>query len=144
VGAVSLPRLEAPASSPARKIPEAELRRRAERLRTYRLVANMIEQAVGRLLGETDLRLAQYPPYRSVARHMLGLLWRTVRSARGRKELLAAVPGVPDKLAARVEKKDPDWQRQRLDLKIATQVQACVLAWFRELLRQHPEVFPDS
>lgn len=121
-----------------------EVIRRADRLRNYRLVANVIEQAVGQMLRETPLPPLHYSLYYAVGRHLLGMLWRAVRTERGRQELVASAPILPERLARRLEQKDKDWTEQRLDLELTARVQALVLAWFLELLRQNPELFPGA
>lgn len=114
-----------------------------KRFADYRVVANLVGEGVLGVLRETELPLMAYPFYRAVGRHLLGLLWRMARTSAGREELLNHKSGLPDRIREKLEAKDLDWRRQRLDPEIVAQVQATVLAWCRELLRRNPELFPE-
>ena len=49
------------------------------KLRNYRMVANIIEQAVSELLKDRSLATIEYPAFKAVAREAVGMLWREAR-----------------------------------------------------------------
>ena len=55
------------------------------KLRNYRMVANIIEQAVAELLSKRPLPTIEYPRFKMIAREALGLLWREVRASQKSK-----------------------------------------------------------
>jgi hypothetical protein len=55
------------------------------KLRNYRMVANIIEQAVSDLLSQKPLATIEYPAFKAVAREALGMLWREVRRSQNSK-----------------------------------------------------------
>jgi transcriptional regulator with XRE-family HTH domain len=108
----------------------------AGRLRNYRITANLIEQAVEEILKPTELLPASYALYKAVARHCLGFLWRDAqRPAPRRKQ-----PSREERLTRRLEAKEADWRRQKLDLALVKQVQEVVIERFERLQRENPEL----
>jgi len=124
-------------------------------------VANLVEQAAAGVLATSDVNLLDYPGYRAAGRHMLGVLRRTMKSARHRRELESGetpiteqggdtmrhhVPGptgaLPDRIRSRLEEKIPDWQKLRLDLDVVQRIQEAVFREFCRVVRDHSELLP--
>jgi hypothetical protein len=139
-------------------------RRAAERLRNYRVVANLVEQAVVELLKPKPVPTIAYPALRAVARQALGIVWRRLKSKAGREEMLRLAgsqkPGqplgkgtVPDfrsgnrrdspqPLVRGLEQKNRFWQTRKLDMELVGEVQALTVRHALQLLKQFPQLFP--
>jgi transcriptional regulator with XRE-family HTH domain len=123
------------------------------KLRNYRIVANIVEQAVNELLRDKPLSTIEYPAFKAVAREALGMLWREARSqnskvkAQNRREeaefkVQSAKCKVQsgefaDKLAEKVEY----WQMQKLNGELVRDVQDVVVRRFGALQKTNPELF---
>jgi len=104
--------------------------------------------AIFRLAAVRDARVLaiDYLYFRVVARQVIGVLWRALKSPRLREKLVSVWAGqgsaLPDRLAAKLRRKNADWERLRLDPALVAQVQDRAVAECRELWRRHPELFP--
>ena len=107
------------------------------RFRNYRTVAEVIEQAVGEELKQTDLMPASYAIYKAVARQALGVLWRDT----GRRTPGRPPKRTPTRLQDRLEARDARWRRQKLDLTLVKRVRGVVVREFTRLVRKRPELF---
>jgi len=130
--------------------PPQQLRTTAERLRNYRIVVNLVEQAVTELLAEKPAPTLAYPAYKAVARQALGILWRQVRSSARRQVVLglagrlksSSKPMMPEWLAGKLEQKNRFWQTQKLEMKLVAEVQELTIRRALQLLNDYPELFP--
>ena len=111
------------------------------RLRNYRLVANIIGLDVIDTLRFAPISTIAYPPYQAVARHLLGLLWRALKSEKGRAELARFAPDLPPRIREKLEQKRFDWSNQELNQELVARVQSVVLSRFLRLRKQHPELW---
>ena len=107
------------------------------RFRNYRTVAEAIEQAVGEELKQTDLMPASYAIYKAVARQALGVLWRDT----GRKTSGRPPKRTPTRRQDRLEARDAQWRRQKLDMALVRRVRDVVVREFTRLVRKRPELF---
>jgi len=101
-----------------------------KRYSEYRLVANVIEQAVTETLRHTDLSFVQYGAYQAVGRYCLSTLWRLSQDLpkTGLKKRLAKLVK-PELKAMRQE-----WRSWGLDMKTVLAVQRRVLELFPGLV----------
>jgi transcriptional regulator with XRE-family HTH domain len=107
------------------------------RFQNYRVVREAVEQAVAEELRQTDLMPPSYVFYKSVARQALSVLWReTRRTARGKRRKEAKL-----RLQDKLEAKDAEWRKQRLDMALVTRVRDIVVDEFTRLVRLRPELF---
>jgi hypothetical protein len=118
--------------------PPEQHRRTVEKLRNYRIVANIVEQAVLDVLKEEPIPTVHYPIYKAVGRQMLGILWRSARKGMGH-----GASGIEkERIARTLEKKNAFWQEQQLDMAIVGAVQAKVAERFERLKEGCPELLP--
>jgi hypothetical protein len=120
------------------------------KLRNYRIVVSIIEQAVAELLADKPVVSIEYPRYKAVAREALGLLWRAIRGSRSskvrsqsrqaEKDLIPPLVGIADKLAEKAEY----WVTQKLDAALVREVQTTVIRRFAALQETNPELFPRA
>jgi transcriptional regulator with XRE-family HTH domain len=101
-----------------------------KRYSEYRLIANVIEQAVTMVLHQTELSPVHYGAYQAVGRYCLSTLWRLSQdlSKTGFKKRLAKLVK-PELREMRAE-----WQSWGLDMKIVLRVQRRVLELFPGLV----------
>jgi transcriptional regulator with XRE-family HTH domain len=124
------------------------------KLRNYRMVVSIIEQAVNELLKNKPVVSIEYPRYKAVAREALGLLWREVKRSQSSKvkgqnrleegkcrmqsaECKMQNEGLDDKLAEKAEY----WGTQKLDAGLVREVQTVVIRRFAALQETNPELF---
>jgi transcriptional regulator with XRE-family HTH domain len=119
--------------------PPERHRRTAEKLRNYRVVVNIVEQAITELLKEKPLSTVHYPIYKAVARQMLGILWRNAGKGMGHRALDIG----EERIARTLEEKSLFWQEQKLDMGIVGEVQATVTERFERLRKEYPELLPE-
>ena len=112
----------------------------AERFRSYRIVANIVELAVSDVLRKADISALRLSGYRAVGRAVLGVLWRSAQTEAARRELAAGE--LPDRARRKLAALGERWQELKLDSGIARQVQKAVVRRFRVLLESNPGLFP--
>ena len=97
----------------------------------YRLIANVIEEAVTEVLRRTELSMVHYGAYQAVGRYCLSTLWKLSRDLprTGLKRQLAKLV-TPELKAMRQE-----WQSWGLDMKIVLQVQGRVIELYPTLIQ---------
>ena len=138
---------------PLHPVKQAEAVRK---LRNYRIVVTLIEQAVAELLADKPVVSIEYPRYKAVAREALGMLWREVRGSQKREvrrqnddeaeckmqnaECKMQDDGLADKLAEKAEY----WGTQKLDRALVREVQDTVVRRFAALQETNPELFPHA
>jgi hypothetical protein len=110
------------------------------RFQSYRIVAEAIEQAVAEELKQTDLLPSSYAFYRAVARQALGVLWRETRRAMQGKQPNGTELRLQDKLEA----KDAEWRKQKLDMALVARVRDVVVEEFARLLKKRPDLFGSA
>jgi len=94
-----------------------------KRYSEYRLIANVIEEAVTEVLRSTELSMVHYGAYQAVGRYCLSTLWRLSKGLPGeslRRQLAKLVK--PELEAMRKE-----WQSWGLDMKVVLRVQRGVV-----------------
>jgi transcriptional regulator with XRE-family HTH domain len=116
------------------------------KLRNYRLVIGIIEQAVNEHLKEEDLTTVVYPALKAVAREAVGVLWRRQKAEAGRQNgrgdtsNAACADAVTAELARRVEY----WVMKKLDPGMVRAAQAVAVNRFNALREMNPELFPSD
>jgi hypothetical protein len=114
------------------------------KLRNYRTVVTIVEQAVTELLAGRPVVSVEYPRFKAVARETLGLLWRRPKmqpaSGNMKGETQIAGRALDGELALRAEY----WKTQKLDAGLVCEVQDMVVRRLAELREAHPELFPDA
>ena len=102
-----------------------------KRYSEYRLIANVIEQAVTEVLRTTELSMVHYGAYQAVGRYCLSILWKLSRDVpRDRlKQQLRKL------IKPELEAMHQEWQRWGLDMKIVLRVQRRVLELYPSLIQ---------
>ncbi|MEO0108681.1 MAG: helix-turn-helix transcriptional regulator [candidate division WOR-3 bacterium] len=114
----------------------------ASRQRSYRLVVEVVEEAVRARLQRAGLARSWHALYHSVALQVTGWLWQEAKSSAKRKTLLTQESGLPEHLRPRLEAWRGRWQRQELDPALTAKVQTLAVHTVLNLLRRHPDLFP--
>jgi transcriptional regulator with XRE-family HTH domain len=134
-----------------RRIKPADTRKQSQmiaRLRNYRLVTNIVEEAVLDALRDELNSGVEEHDCRKVARNILGALWRAMGNPRQQGELVKAARGgfrvPPAPVVARLAAKSRTWRRMRFSPARLARIQRVVLERFRWLLDEHPELLPGS
>jgi transcriptional regulator with XRE-family HTH domain len=139
------------------------------KLRNYRIVANIIEQAVNELLKNKPVSMIEYPRFKMVAREAVGMLWREARrgqdakvkgqkpaetkrrrkaegrskkarrSGRGMQNAECRVQNA--EVADKLIDKAEYWGMQKLDRELVREVQEVVVGRFAALKEANPELF---
>jgi hypothetical protein len=101
-----------------------------KRYSEYRLIANVIEQAVTEVLRHTDLSFVQYGAYQAVGRYCLSTLWRLRQDLpkTGLKKRLAKL------VKPELKEMREEWQSWGLDMKTVLRIQRRVLDLFPGLV----------
>jgi transcriptional regulator with XRE-family HTH domain len=113
----------------------------AERMRNYRIVANIIEWDVRELIWDLSVPVLQNGFYRDVAREVLGLLWQRVKSDAGRRELAARNQQPAMALSDKFTERRWYWESVGLDPDLVSKIQQQAFTRFGWLLETHPELF---
>ena len=102
-----------------------------KRYSEYRLIANVIEQAVNETLRTTELPMVHYGAYQAVGRYCLSTLWKLSKDLPrdNLKRRLAKL--VKPELAAMQK----EWQSWGLDMKIVLRVQRRVTELYPSLIQ---------
>jgi transcriptional regulator with XRE-family HTH domain len=79
------------------------------KFKTYRMLENVVQQGVLEILRNSPISVILYPAYRSVARHILGLLWREAKTEEGRAGLMIELPKCPAGICDKLDEKETDW-----------------------------------
>jgi transcriptional regulator with XRE-family HTH domain len=126
-----------------------------KRLRNYRLMVNLVEEAVLRELRYEKLTVITSHKYTDVARSIVGLLWRNAKASSRVEETKSSRAGkrenseAEEKVSGRgfseaLAKKEPAWQAEGLSLELIRRVESVVTSRFRELMAAHPDLSPRS
>ena len=101
-----------------------------KRYSEYRLIANVIEQAVTDVLRQTELSFVHYGAYQAVGRYCLSTLWRLSQDLpkTGLKKRLAKL------VKPELREMREEWQSWGLDMKIVLRVQRRVFELFPGLV----------
>jgi hypothetical protein len=118
------------------------------KLRNYRIVANIIEQAVNELLKNKSMSTIEYLRFKMIAREALGLLWREARRSQDSKEeecklQIADYRLQNGRIADKLAEKVGYWETQKLDGKLVREVQELVVRRFGALSEANPELLPS-
>jgi len=102
-----------------------------KRYSEYRLLANVIEEAVTEVLLRTELSMVHYGAYQAVGRYSLSTLWRLSKGLprENLKRRLAK------QVKPELEGMQKEWQGWGLDMKIVLQVQRQVLELYPTLIQ---------
>jgi len=139
------------------------------KLRNYRMVVSIIEEAVAKLLADKPVVSIEYPRYKAAAREVLGFLWREVRRSQKREvrsqNRLEEGEGEVrrqkleirsqndsdgecrmqnEELADQLAEKAEWWQMQKLDPELVRKLQDMVIQRFAALQETNPELFPRT
>jgi len=114
-----------------RPIAPEQRRKGTKRYSEYRLIANVIEEAVTEVLRSTELSMVHYGAYQAVGRYCLSTLWKLSKDLPGEnlKRQLARL--VKPELGAMQE----EWQSWGLDMKIVLSVQRRVTELYPSLIQ---------
>jgi hypothetical protein len=124
------------------------------KLRNYRMVVSIIEQAMNELLKNKPVSTIEYPRFKMVARETVGLLWREAKRSQNSEVKGQNGPedgeckmqnakckvqneGLDDELAEKAEY----WGMQKLDKELVREVQEVVVRRFGALRETNPELF---
>jgi transcriptional regulator with XRE-family HTH domain len=119
----------------------AKRQRVAERMRNYRMVAQIIEWDVRELIWDLPVSVWDIAYLRDVAREVLGLLWQRVKSDAGRREIAARSEEPPTALSDKFTERRWYWQSMGLDRDLVMKIQQQAYKRFGWLLETHPELF---
>jgi hypothetical protein len=116
---------------PEKPVSPEKRKQGTRRYSEYRLIANVIEQAVTEVLRTTELSMVHYGAYQAVGRYCLSTLWKLSKDLpRGslKRQLAKLVkPGL-----AAMQK---EWQSWGLDMKIVLRVQRRVTELYPSLIQ---------
>jgi len=106
-------------------------RKGTKRYSEYRLIANVIEEAVTEVLRSTELSFVHYGAYQAVGRYCLSTLWKLSKDLprENLKRQLAKLVK-PELKAMQAE-----WQSWGLDMKIVLQIQRRVMELYPVLIQ---------
>jgi len=106
-------------------------RKGTKRYSEYRLIANVIEQAVTEVLRSTELAFVHYGAYQAVGRYCLSTLWRLSKSLprENLKRRLAKL------VKPELEAMRKEWQSWGLDMNIVLQVQRRMMELYPTLIQ---------
>jgi transcriptional regulator with XRE-family HTH domain len=144
------------------------------KLKSHRIVATLMEQAVAEVLADKPVVSIEYPRYKAVAREALGMLWKEAK--RSQKSTVEG-QGRPEDgelrsqksegrrqnetegdfksqsadyrlqiggIADRLAEKAEYWGTQKLDAGLVREVQDLVIRRFAALQESNPELFPRA
>jgi hypothetical protein len=97
----------------------------------YRLIANVIEEAVTEVLRSTELPFVHYGAYQAVGRYCLSTLWKLSKGLPGKNLKGQLTKLVKPELGAM----QAEWQSWGLDMKIVLKVQRRVLELYPSLIQ---------
>jgi transcriptional regulator with XRE-family HTH domain len=102
-----------------------------KRYSEYRLITNVIEQAVTETLRTTELPMVHYGAYQAVGRYCLSTLWKLSKDlpGSGLKQQLKKL------IKPELKKMQKEWQSWGLDMRIVLRVQRRVLELYPSLIQ---------
>jgi transcriptional regulator with XRE-family HTH domain len=116
---------------PEKPVSPEKRKQGTRRYSEYRLIANVIEQAVTEVLRTTELSMVHYGAYQAVGRYCLSTLWKLSRDLprAGLKRQLARL------LKPELKAMQHEWQSWGLDMEIVRQVQRRVTELYPTLIQ---------
>jgi transcriptional regulator with XRE-family HTH domain len=116
---------------PERPVSPERRKQGTKRYSEYRLIANVIEQAVTEVLRTTELSMVHYGAYQAVGRYCLSTLWKLSKDLPGSrlKQQLRKL------IKPELEAMHKEWQNWGLDMKIVLRVQRRVTELYPSLIQ---------
>ena len=116
---------------PGKPVSPEQRKKGVRRYSEYRLIANVIEQAVTETLRTTELPMVHYGAYQAVGRYCLSTLWKLSKDlpGSGLKQQLRKL------IKPELEAMQKEWQSWGLDMGIVLRVQRRVLELFPSLIQ---------